>query len=325
MTRLTVRQWMGYGLVCAILIGMGCKGGNIFGLRDPSDGNAGDLVAKGQKLLRDGKPNEALAVFDQALKADSLSSEVRFYHAKATLQASGFSIVDLLRDVTSNFTTPGEGVPLHTRDTSLSQAADELKKTRLYRAAYTISKDLTPIRKGLTHGSFDSSSVALDLAIANTLYAILVLRDTNQDLEIKSPPDLFFDLNVIDGVGGFGYSIDNLDDTIDGSQDNAESFNDIIELLAKGDGNEKSIIEQILENLEQSGLLGDDTTIDLEALTEGITKLGDKVKFYFINTGVAGNAGIGDNDGDGSTDEETLNGIDDDGDGIVDEDTILNP
>lgn len=167
MTRLTVRQWMGYGLVCAILIGMGCKGGNIFGLRDPSDGNAGDLVAKGQKLLRDGKPNEALAVFDRALKADSLSSEVRFYHAKATLQASGFSIVDLLRDVTSNFTTPGEGVPLHTRDTSLSQAEDELKKTRLYRAAYTISKDLTPIRKGLTHGSFDSSSVALDLAIAN--------------------------------------------------------------------------------------------------------------------------------------------------------------
>ena len=44
---------------------------------------------------------------------------------------------------------------------------------------------------------------------------------------------------------------------------------------------------------------------------------------YAVNTGVAGSPGVGDNDGDGVADEETINGQDDDGDGLTDEDARL--
>ncbi len=47
------------------------------------------------------------------------------------------------------------------------------------------------------------------------------------------------------------------------------------------------------------------------------------MRSYAVNTGVAGNLGVGDNDDDGSVDEEMLNGVDDDGDGLIDEDARL--
>ena len=47
------------------------------------------------------------------------------------------------------------------------------------------------------------------------------------------------------------------------------------------------------------------------------------LRAYFINTGEPDNPGIGDNDGDGRTDEEMVNGQDEDGDGLVDEDAHL--
>lgn len=327
---------MSYGLVCAILVGMGCKGGNIFGLRSPSDSNVADLVARGQKLLRDGKPDEALIAFEQAVKADSLNSDARFYHAKAVLQVSGVSIVNLLRDVTENFTKPGAQLPLYSRDPSISQVQDELNKTKLYRAAFAISNDLTPISQGLTHGSFDSVSVGLDLAVANTIYAILLLRDTNQDFEIKTPADLVFDFSIISegGGGDFGYDISDLASVVGTDQAKAEAFNAIIALLAEegggsakitgvGVGGNQSLIGTILENLTQAGLLDGESTINLAELRDGIQLFGIKVKHYYINTHVAGNAGEGDNDGDGTADEEDLNGIDDDGDDVIDEDSDL--
>ena len=56
------------------------------------------------------------------------------------------------------------------------------------------------------------------------------------------------------------------------------------------------------------------------------------LEWYYVNTGVAGNPGMGNNDStyiepDGSldsrTDEECINQIDDDGDGLIDEDTRI--
>jgi hypothetical protein len=44
---------------------------------------------------------------------------------------------------------------------------------------------------------------------------------------------------------------------------------------------------------------------------------------YFVNVGDPGNPGIGDNDGDGLVDEETIDGRDNDGDGLIDEDAKL--
>ena len=59
------------------------------------------------------------------------------------------------------------------------------------------------------------------------------------------------------------------------------------------------------------------------SIEEEVEKLGVDLNEYFINTGTPGNLGIGDNDNDGSVDEEILNGLDDDNDGKTDEDSRL--
>jgi hypothetical protein len=326
MYRPLVRNWFTCSLLILALIGSGCKGGNIFGFRGPSDDNVSDLLAKGQDRLREGKVEEALELFGKAIEADDKSSDARFYHAKATLIASGLSIVQLLRDVTTNANTPGSDFPLYSPEPGLSKEADEAKKTRIYRAAKTLIDDLTPIARGTTTGSFDSTDVGLDLAIANTIFGVLQLRDTNNDLEIKTPPDIFFNFRILDRSGDIDYSIEDLADAIfeGDSLAAAEGFNFVINDLVSGNDGE-SIVQKVLKYLQQAGLGNDDTSIDLTELTKTIETLGDRAGIYLINTGVPGNPGEGDNDNDGRIDEELLNGIDDDNDGIIDEDTRLNP
>lgn len=322
MKRKTLPQWIGLLMLTAVICASGCKGGNIFGLRGAADDNSGDLILDGQELLRDAKYSEAVTKFNEAKVANPNSSDARFFHAKATLLAAGFSVVELLRDVTSNTQTVGANLPLYSPDASLSQAADEVRKTLLYRAAIDIVDDLDPISKGQTDGSFDSSDVALDLSIANFIYGIMSLRDTNGDKEIKVPPDFFFDISRI-GAGGFGFG--NLDDalcppgaTAEEKAANVEQFNGVIENLAVG---EDSIVQRVLRNLRQAGLTSDESSINVSELEDAVNDLGNSATFFFINNGVAGNDGEGDNDGDGSIDEELLNGVDDDNDGLIDEDT----
>ena len=60
--------------------------------------------------------------------------------------------------------------------------------------------------------------------------------------------------------------------------------------------------------------------IDVDELNDLIDSLGGDLSVFYVNTGVPGNPGEGDNDNDGTTDEECLNGLDDDGDSVVDED-----
>jgi hypothetical protein len=73
------------------------------------------------------------------------------------------------------------------------------------------------------------------------------------------------------------------------------------------------------------GLLngGGENGIDTQQLDNLLDTLGSDLSAYYVNTGVPGNPGEGDNDGDGLTDEECLNGIDDDLDGRVDEDARI--
>ena len=61
-----------------------------------------------------------------------------------------------------------------------------------------------------------------------------------------------------------------------------------------------------------------DTTFDMKELERYTVQLAGSLNNYWYDDGM-------DNDGDGRTDEETLNGIDDDGDGLVDEDTDFHP
>ena len=326
MNRRHIRQWAGAVLLLAVMVTSGCKGGNIFGFRGGAENNVGDLIAKGQEHLRDNEFDEALATFAEAVAVDSLNSDARFFHAKATLLATGESIVELLRSITDDANTVGGQIPFYSPDQNLSKEADEARKTRLYQAAFAIAADLEPISQGLTRGSFDATSVGLDLAIAQTIFGILQLRDTNENLEIRVPPDFFFDIRRLDNDN---FSIDDFADAIlDPSLTPAEQaeqvvqFNGVISDLAKGDPGALSIVERILLNLEQSGLLDtEDSGIDVTQLEEAVEELGDSATFFFINNGVPGNDGEGDNDGDGLTDEELLDGIDNDGDGLVDEDS----
>ena len=59
---------------------------------------------------------------------------------------------------------------------------------------------------------------------------------------------------------------------------------------------------------------------DVDALNNLYATLQNDVAAYYLNNGIPGNPGEGDNDGDGVADEECFNGVDDDGDGRTDED-----
>jgi hypothetical protein len=176
----------------------------------------------------------------------------------------------------------------------------------VYRVNRVVLDNLDPIRHGeASEGSFAGVDVDLDLAIAYTLRGILRLRDTNGDGVIDEndvPADDFL-LTGGDGdytLGGVGnVPPDDLNDMLD-------DLNDLLD----GGG------DLLLDGLGDSG-------IDVEDLNELIQSLGGNLSAYYVNTGVPGNPGEGDNDGDGRIDEECLNDTDDDGDGLVDEDSRI--
>jgi hypothetical protein len=72
----------------------------------------------------------------------------------------------------------------------------------------------------------------------------------------------------------------------------------------------------LLEDLGDSG-------IDTDELNSLIDQLGGDLRMYYVNTGVPGNPGEGDNDADGLVDEECIDSLDNDLDGRVDEDSRL--
>lgn len=313
-----IRQWMGLAVLLAGIVLGGCKGGNIFGFKSADQKKVTDLLVEGQEQLRDGKFAEAEATFAKAILANPKNSDARFYHAKASLLASGFSIVDLIRSVSDNANVTGASLPLFSPTGGVRTAADDAEKTRIYRANIAIVNDLDPIAKGLTTGSFDSSSIGLDLAIANTIRGFLRLRDTNND-QVINATDFYFDINR---VSDSAFSLD-LGGVI-GTTEQASSLNTLLRDLSTSEGGTKdSIVDQVLQNLEQSGLLSnlEGSSINVDDIKQAVQELGSSVTKYFINTGQPGNPGIGDNDHDGRVDEEALDGIDNDADGLVDEDS----
>jgi hypothetical protein len=173
----------------------------------------------------------------------------------------------------------------------------------IYGVNRTVIDNLRPIENGLaTEGDFAAANVDLDLAIGYTLRGILRLRDTNGDGVIDGndlSPDDF-------GLTDDGeFSLDGIDEMA--PEDLNALIGDVNGLLTEGG----DLLEDVLG----------DSGIDTEDLDELVTNLGGDLSAFYVNTGVPGNPGEGDNDGDGFTDEECLNGIDDDGDGITDEDT----
>lgn len=270
---------------------------NIFSFTAPSKSEAG-LIENGRLLMNEGEYEAAAAKFAEAMDKNPDRVDARYYHAKATLHASGFNAItlgNLLTDVQ-------EGQNLPFMDMSMDSS------NTLYQANNIIISDLRPISKGLLIGDFTKEDIDLDLTIASTASGILGFKDTNNDGTIDAN-DLVLDA-LIDGNGEFKISS--------------------LEELANDPENLNGLITKADTLLEFAGdlivdILGDTTGtgFDTETLDELIGEVGGTLTYYYTNTGEPNNPGIGDNDGDGVADEECLDGLDNDGDGLIDEDTLF--
>jgi hypothetical protein len=253
------------------------------------------LMADGHAAIRDGDYALAEAKFDAAVRLRPNHSEARYYFAKASVLNASIDVIGLVQTLTDD---EGDGAT-EIFDSEIGVA------NVLYRTNAVVLDALVPIREGeADEGSLAGADVNLDLGVAYTLRGILRLRDTNGD-------------GVIDGndvsIEDFGLGTDDDGDyTLNGVGD-----------VPPGDLN--TMIDDLNELLGEGGDVLSDALggsgIDVDDLNELIDSLGGSLSWFYVNTGVPGNPGEGDNDGDGVADEECLNGIDDDGDGVVDEDS----
>lgn len=248
---------------------------------------------EGRTALRDADYPRAEEAFTRAVDLRPAHSEARYYLAKSAVLRSGVDVLSLVRTVTDDGDHGAADV----------FAFETLRADAVYRVNATVLNALEPIRHGeATEGSLVSTDVDLDVAIAYALRAILRLRDTNGDGLIDQD-----DLSIEDFT-----LIQNGDFSLEGLANvPPEDLNAMIEDLVglAGDGG-----DALIDALSGSG-------IDTDQLGDLLDSLDGDVSLYYVNTGVPGNPGVGDNDGDGLQDEECLNGVDDDGDSRVDEDS----
>lgn len=280
------------GMLVAVVLLAGCN--NAWEWTADADGYEA-LVADGRQALRDGNYELALAKLGAAVEREPTRGEARYHYAKAAVLAADLDLIDLVQTVTDS----GSGGGAERIFEFETPTAD-----RIYRVNEVVLESLRPIEDGTadTRG-LRSTDVDLDLAIAYTLRAILRLRDTNGDGRIDAE-----DLSVGDfALSGDGdYSLEGLSNIPPGDLNGM--IDDLNGLLSSGG-----------DALDGSDLGG----IDSDELNDLIDSLGGDLSAFYVNTGIPGNPGEGDNDGDGRTDEECLNDLDDDGDGRTDEDARL--
>mgnify|MGYP006295134031 CR=1 FL=1 len=270
---------------------------NIFSFTAPSESETG-LIEDGRLLMNEGEYAQAAVKFEAAMDKNPESTTARYLHAKATLHASGFNALTLGNQLTKM--ENGASIPFM----EMSMDSSNL----LYVTNNTIIEDLRPISKGLITGKYTKKDVDLDLTIATTASGILGFKDTNNDGLINADDIV---LNALfDDTGNFEL------DSLEALASDPDNLNG---LITKAD----TLIEFAGELLVE--VLGDTTDLgfDTETMDEMIQEITSNLGFYYINTGVPGNPGEGDNDGDGLIDEECLDGIDNDSDGLIDEDTLF--
>ncbi len=282
-----------------LLIAAGCN--NIWEWT-VDEGSFEALMADGREAIQTTRYDVAQAKFEAASDLRPDNAEARYYVAKAAVlngDVDVFSLVQTLTDTASGSGSSGAGAIFEFQIETANS---------IYRVNRIVLDSLEPIRDGsAAEGGFAHVDVNLDLAMAYTLRGILRLRDTNGDGWIDGDDVSLADL-------GFGED-ENGDWTLDGVDDiPPDDLNDMIEDL-------EDLIENGGDVLGDVG--GDDGGIDLTELEDLLEELGTDISAFYVNTGVPGNPGEGDNDGDGVTDEECLNGLDDDGDTLVDEDTRI--
>jgi len=293
------------GLLFFIMTLSGC---NIFEwTSSPDEGE--DLLEEGLDFMFDGDFDAAESLFALGLLTDPLNSDLLYNHAKATLLKSGESIITIIDEITKFSDNSAADVELP------FFGLDEDRQNNLYKTNIIIFNDLSPIFDStiVTTGSIEKSDITLDIFIANTVKGILRIADTNNDGEIKSPPDIDFSMFTT-GSGGFEFDSSFVDSL------GPEDLNNLIESVGA-----------IIEN--GGDIFGDlfgDSDIETGAIDSLMGDITGSLEWYYVNTGVEGNPGIGNNDADrpGSspdvlTDEECINQLDDDDDGLIDEDALI--
>lgn len=159
--------------------------------------------------------------------------------------------------------------------------------------------------------------IVADFGFVELLYALVHLRDLDQNDTIDSRDDLIKKLNF-SSEGGF--KVENLEDIAADLQDpeTQKNINNLIQNVSQGLSSAGAVID--LLSPMAGGNTGD--SLSNQQLTDQVSQnvdsvistLGDAVTFYQFGDGK-------DNDGDGCRDEEILDGKDNDGDGFTDEDS----
>ena len=164
-------------LMTVMMIALVFTGCNIFSWSDSE--SAESLIAEGNAHMRDAEYGQAVASFARAMEMEPDNSEARYYHAKATVHASGFNSLALTQMMADGDFIEGDLFPF---------TGDQWPKTRansLYQVSSTIFSDLRPIFFKETSGKFDSADIDLDLGLAAGMRGILMFQDTNLDGQIN--------------------------------------------------------------------------------------------------------------------------------------------
>jgi hypothetical protein len=288
------------------------SGCNIFGWT--SGESTDSLIDEGKELMREADYSAAAAKFAEAMAEDPNSSDARYYHAKATIHASGFNALNLAEIISDGDFADSALFPFTGPDWPADRA------NSLFQAMRTVSADLTPIYNNQTTGGFNLTDIDLDLGLADGFLGILSFQDTDANNVINVSD---FPLTIIyDSAGVTGFSITNLLEYYAYYQTSKQfagkiaaptpidsglivTFNYFVDNIAVIINNAIGIITILLTQE-----LGVDPAEVMDVLDEVI----QVAHYYKVEIGV-------DNDGDGSTDEEVVNGLDDDGDGLIDEDS----
>lgn len=171
----------------------------------------------------------------------------------------------------------------------------------------------------LTDGAIPFEKVVVDYGFVELLYALVHLRDLDQNDTIDSRDDLLTKLSFkADG----GFKLDSLENIAADLQNDTvarQNINNLIQNVQSGLGSASQVLNLLSPSL--TGQAGGDT-LSNQNLTNSVTEnvdsvinsMGDAIGFYQFGDRL-------DNDGDGCVDEEILDGKDNDGDGFADEDS----
>ncbi len=163
------------------------------------------LIDDGNREMRDGEYAAALVKFSEAMAKDSLNSDARFLHAKASLFAAGFNVLQLATIMTDSSPESGR-LPF----TGAKWTANDSEQANsLYGVSRTVYSDLRPIFYNETHGAIDSAGIDFDFAIAAGLKGILLFQDTNIDGKINS---MDISLEIVTDAFNGDFTIINLAD-----------------------------------------------------------------------------------------------------------------